>query len=92
MRTIFLLDSFMKKALGLLVLLTVLLAGCAQRYTLITGNGNRITAFGKPQYKDGVYVYKDEQGHEQIIPAGRVREIAPSSEAKTTDFTPGSSK
>ena len=82
----------MKKLFLASCALLVLLTGCAQHYTLITGNGNRITAYGKPQLKDGAYVYKNSQGQMKSIPAGRVREIAPASEAGTSDFTPGSSK
>ena len=82
----------MKKLLLPLCLLALLFVGCAQHYTLITSNGTKVSAYGKPRLKDGAYFYKDSQGRERSLPASRVKEIAPSSEASTADFTPGSSK
>ncbi len=81
----------MKKIFLLLAVLFVF-TGCAQRYTLITGSGNRVTAFGKPKLKDGNYVFKDGQGRTKSIPAGRVRQIAPESESRPNEFNSGTSR
>ena len=69
----------------------LLLSGCARRYTIRLENGLAITAFGKPQRKDGAYVYKDASGRQATVPAISVREIAPASMSKSP-FIPGSAK
>ena len=43
--------------------------------------GGQITTASKPRLKDGVYHFKDAKGQEQLLPAARVREIAPAAEA-----------
>ena len=45
-------------------------------------NGGRITTSGKPRLENGVYYFKDAQGHPGKMPAGRVRELAPASLVK----------
>jgi hypothetical protein len=83
----------MKKFFPVLwVLASLLLAGCAQRYIIITANGSSVTAYGKPRLKGGSYVYKDSQGREKSISSMRVREISPASDSGNSEFTPGSSK
>jgi hypothetical protein len=72
----------MKRTWLALVLAPLLLAGCAQRYVMTLNNGAHITTRGKPQLKEGAYVFKDIQGQEGKIPAGRVTEISPASMLK----------
>lgn len=58
---------------------SVALAGCAQRYKITLSNGNAITTSSKPKLNQAgsAYIFKDLQGRETIISAGRVTEIAP---------------
>lgn len=69
----------MKSSLALTLLVLTLLAGCARNYTITLSNGARVTGVGKPRLEGGYYVFKDVQGQPVSIPAGRVREITPSS-------------
>jgi hypothetical protein len=69
----------MKSITSLCLLALLLLCGCARHYTITTNNGSQIAARGKPKLQEGVYVYTDLQGRRASVPAGRVREIAPSS-------------
>jgi len=69
----------MKLFAALLLSGAVLCCGCSRRYTITTNSGSQIGTRGKPRLENGVYVYKDAQGQQQRMPAGRVREIAPSS-------------
>ena len=73
------LEAAMKQvALPLLVgLLT--LTGCASQYVIKLTNGTEITSEGKPRREGGAYVFKDAKGEEHLVPAGRVREIEPTS-------------
>ncbi|HEY9510919.1 MAG TPA: YgdI/YgdR family lipoprotein [Verrucomicrobiae bacterium] len=66
------------------------LCGCARHYTIVTNNGAQIGTLGKPRLSDDVYLYKDIQGRRHSVPAGRVREIAPSSmvSGPATQFNP----
>ena len=72
----------MKRIWPALLLAPLLLAGCAQHYVMTLNNGAHITTRGKPQLKEGAYVFKDIQGQEGKIPAGRVTEISPASMVK----------
>lgn len=66
------------KALLLSALLgSLLLTGCATRYNITLTSGNTITAYSKPRFENGSYVYKDAHGQNAYVSAGRVREIAP---------------
>ncbi|HEU5124068.1 MAG TPA: YgdI/YgdR family lipoprotein [Verrucomicrobiae bacterium] len=80
----------MKKSTLILLLSAVAMCGCARNYTIVTNNGSQIGALGKPRLNDDVYLYKDLQGRRNSIPAGRVREIAPSSmiTGPATQFNP----
>ena len=68
----------MKPAILLLTLCALTLMGCARHYTITLNSGNRITTQGKPKLERGYYVYKDMKGQIGSMPAGRVREVAPS--------------
>lgn len=70
-----------KHILSGLLVLTLLLCGCARAYVITLTNGTRITAKGKPKFQNGSYVFKDAQGQPAQVSAGRVREIAPASMA-----------
>ena len=84
----------MKRIWLALLFAPLLLAGCAQRYVMTLNSGARITTRGKPKLASGVYVFKDVQGREGRIPAGRVTEISPSSMSKGSkeQFTPQSGR
>ena len=58
---------------------SVALAGCAQRYKITLTNGNTITTSSKPKLNEAgtAYIFKDLQGKETLVSAGRVTEIAP---------------
>lgn len=70
----------MKKVLPLLVV-TVLLAGCAHRYDMTLTNGVRVTNVTKPVLNSdsGQFTYKDVAGNERHVSASRVLEIKPHS-------------
>ena len=65
--------------LTLLALVVALLTGCSNRYVIALNNNMRVTATTKPRLKSGNYVFKDAQGRDSYVPAGRVKEIAPAS-------------
>ncbi len=69
----------MKLITALLLAGAVTLCGCARKYTITTNSGGQIVTRGKPKLENGYYRYKDTQGEWQKVPAGRIREIAPSS-------------
>jgi hypothetical protein len=67
------------KAVLVVAVVAVVLVGCAQRYRITLTNGNGITTSAKPKLnpEGTAYVYKDLQGKENWVSAGKVREIAP---------------
>ena len=71
--------GFIRHVLPVLLLLAVLLTGCARNYVITMSNGARITTKGKPKLQNGSYVFKDASGQPAQVSAGRVREIAPAS-------------
>ena len=72
----------MKTTAFLLVLVLTVLCGCTHTYVLTMDSGLRMTTTTKPRLKGSRYVFKDGRGKEISVPAGRVREIAPSSMSK----------
>ena len=67
----------------------LILSGCARKYVIIMGNGERITTVGKPRLDGNYYHFKDASGREGIpIHTGRVREIAPASMASPSPNSP----
>jgi hypothetical protein len=73
---------FMRRTLPALLLLLILLTGCARTYVITMSSGARITTQGKPKLRDSTYFFKDAKGQPGQVSAGRVREIAPASMAK----------
>jgi len=73
--------GFVKRVFPVLLLLVVLVTGCARNYVITLNNGARMTAKGKPKLQNGSYVFKDATGQPARVSAGRVREIAPASMA-----------
>jgi hypothetical protein len=61
------------------------LCGCAQSYTMKLSNGVQVVTPHKPKLVNGAYHYTDTKGLERSVPAGRVREIEPSSMAIEED-------
>ena len=55
----------------------LVLTGCAHHYKMTLTNGNSITTSGKPKLNQAgnAYIYKDLQGKESWISAGKVTEI-----------------
>ena len=72
----------MKRFFPTLLLVSILLTGCANRYVITLNNGSRITTAGKPRLESGNYVFKDTKGQPASVFAGSVREIAPASMSK----------
>jgi hypothetical protein len=72
----------MKKTTMLMLCTTILLSGCTHRYVVTLNNRNQVTAHGKPKFDRGYYVFKDAQGKEVRIAAGRVSDITRESLAK----------
>ena len=73
----------MKRYLLILLLLPLLLTGCAGHYVVTLNNGSRISTMSKPRLENGNYVFKDAKGQPASVFAGSVREIAPASMSKS---------
>ena len=71
----------MKKYL-LIAIAAGFLTGCSHRYVITLNNNYRITTTTKPRLQGANYYFKDAQGQESFVPAGRVKEIAPASMVK----------
>lgn len=80
----------MKRWTPLLSLLLLLgLCGCAHEYVMKLSNGEQLLTPHKPKLKGSYYIYKDAQGHNNIIPQSRVEVIEPRSmQAEENKFTP----
>lgn len=72
----------MKKTTLFMLCATILFSGCAHRYVVTLSNRNQITAYGKPKLDRGYYTFKDAQGNDVRIGAGRVMDITRESLAK----------
>jgi hypothetical protein len=71
------------KNLGSILLLGMLLCtGCARNYTITLTNGTQLGAKGKPHLKEDAYYFKDANGRDTSVAAGRVSQIGPASSAK----------
>ena len=81
---------YMKKNILVLLLAVTVCAGCAVRYNISLTNGDVITARGKPKYDEakGGFLYKDGQGQPAFVSGGRVREVAPASMSKDSQYLP----
>jgi len=73
----------MKPCIPILLLVPLLLAGCARHYVVTLNNGSRISTMSKPRLENGNYVFKDAKGQPGSVFAGSVREIAPASMSKS---------
>ena len=67
------------KALALLLVLTGLFCGCAQRYKITFHNRQEMTTSSRPKFDDktATYRFKDDMGQEVVIPGFRVKQIEP---------------
>ena len=65
------------KTVALIAVLVAALLGCSQRYKMTLTNGRSITTSSKPKLnaEGNAYIFKDQQGKEIWISAGRVTEI-----------------
>jgi ABC-type Fe3+-hydroxamate transport system substrate-binding protein len=61
-----------------ILLLVLLLVGCAQHYNITLSNNNVLTSTGKPRYNrtNETYEFKDSFGKTTSIPAFKIKEIA----------------
>jgi len=64
-----------------LIILTMVLCGCASQYVMKLSNGMEVTTNGKPHLKGANYYYKDAQGRDVAVPQSRVVQIEPASMA-----------
>ena len=67
------------KKLAPLLMLGLLLSGCARHYVITMNNGSQIATTSKPRVKGNSYVFKDASGAERSVSTGAVSEIAPAS-------------
>lgn len=72
----------MKRTVLPILIALVALTGCTHRYVMKLNTGAQITTASKPQLVEDTYHFKDAKGEEHLVPAGRVREIAPASLAE----------
>jgi Bacterial protein of unknown function (DUF903) len=71
------------KRLVFVVLIGLLgLCGCAHQYVMKLNNGTEIVTPSKPKLKGSAYHFKDANGKERVVSAGRVREVEPASMAR----------
>jgi hypothetical protein len=70
------------KTASFLLLSLLLLSGCANQYVMTLNNGTKLTTASKPKLEHGRYSYKDANGGEHFVPAGRVRQVEPQSMAQ----------
>lgn len=76
------------KNLALIPLLgCVLFAGCARHYVITLNSGTQIGAQGKPELRGGSYFFKDANGRETSVAAGRVSQIETASSAERGNKT-----
>ncbi len=59
-----------------------LLPGCAGHYVVTLNNGAQIGAQGKPELRGNAYYFKDANGKETSVAAGRVTQIETESSAQ----------
>jgi Bacterial protein of unknown function (DUF903) len=79
-----LVSCIMKKITLLSFAAMLLFTACAHRYVITLNNKNQITAYSKPQLDRGYYIFKDAQGNDVQISAGRVTDIVRASLATKT--------
>jgi hypothetical protein len=70
--------------------MSLLVSGCASRYTITTNRGYKITAKGKPRYdkSSAAWIYKDGEGVTRSISAGAVNEVSPESMSGDSQSAP----
>ena len=71
----------MKNLAPLLLLGLGLFTGCASHYVITMSNGTQVGTQGKPELKGGSYYFKDANGKETSVSAGRVSQIETDSSA-----------
>jgi hypothetical protein len=74
----------------LLLLGSVLLAGCMHGYDVTMVNGMVLTHVSKPRFdkEEGVYKFTDARGKKQTVSAARIVEIAPHTNKKLSVSPP----
>ncbi len=76
----------MKKSLLMMVLVSLVLAGCTTRYQVRMNNGTTFTTKGRPRFdaKRNLWFYTDANGQTNAISGLRVAEIAPAERHPST--------
>lgn len=69
----------MKSSPAALMLVLLILTGCARNYVMTLSNGSHVVTNGKPRLVNGYYIGKDPGGRPVEVSAGRVREVSPAS-------------